>query len=109
VDLAKAVHYSNQDGTSLQQVPEMHLIRFCDTEVELPLWGLTVLADNTVVFFWHHCISNGISGLAFHWALLAALNADNTIYEGQELVNISSTTSIIPAIESLVNIQLSIS
>ena len=109
VDLAKAVHYLNQDSNSLQQVLETHLMRFCDTDAELPLWGLTVLTDNTVIFFWHHCIGDGISGLAFHRALLAALNADNTIYEGQESVDIPSTISIIPAIDSLINIQPSIS
>jgi hypothetical protein len=55
------------------------------------------------------CIGDDISGLAFHQALLSAFNADNTIYEGQELVIIPSTTSIIPTIESLISIQPSIS
>jgi len=79
-----------------------------DTNAALPLWRLTVLADNTVIFFWHHCIGDGTSGLAFHRALLAALNADNTIYKGRETVDIPSTSSIVPAIDSLINVRPSI-
>jgi hypothetical protein len=108
VDFGKIVHYSDQDGDSLQHVLETHLMRFFDTNAELPLWGITVLTDNTVIFFWHHCIGDGMSGLAFHEALLSALNADNTIYEGRESVIIPSTISIIPAIESLISIRPSI-
>src|ERR1700685_976806 len=99
VDLTKAVHYSDQDGNFLQQILEKHLVYSFDTNAELPLWNLTVLADNTVIFVWHHCIGDGISALAFHRALLAALNADNTIYDGQESVDIRSTISLTPAIE----------
>lgn len=109
VDLTKVVHYSHQGGDSLQQVLEIHAMHLFDTDAELPLWGLTVLTDNTVLFFWHHCIGDGMSSLAFHRSLLAALNADNTIYDGQESVDIPSTASIVPAIESLVDVRPSIS
>ena len=109
VDLTKLVEYSTQDGDSLERVLEMHLTHLFDTNAELPLWGLTVLSDNTVVFFWQHCIGDGISGLAFHRTLIAALNADNTIYEGRELVDISPTTTMVPAIENVVSMRPSIS
>jgi hypothetical protein len=109
VDLMKAVHYSDQDGQCLQQILEMHLLRFFDTTTELPLWGLTVLTDNTAIFYWHHCIGDGISSLAFHRALLAALNTDNKIYEGKDLVDIRSTTSMIPPLATLISVRPSIS
>jgi hypothetical protein len=51
VDFTKTVYYSDLDGDSLQQVIEMHLMRFFDTNAELPLWCITVLGDNTIIFF----------------------------------------------------------
>jgi hypothetical protein len=80
-----------------------------DPNADLPLWSLTVLADNTVIFSWHHGIGDGMSGLAFHRALVIALNTDNTIYKGLESIDISSTAVITPAIDSLISLRPSLS
>jgi NRPS condensation-like uncharacterized protein len=109
VDLTKAVHYSHQDGNCLQQVLEEIFMQSFDTNAELPLWRLTVLIDNTVVFSWHHAIGDGMSGLAFHRALRASLNADNSIYMNPETIDIPSNISFTPAIESIINARPSIS
>jgi hypothetical protein len=90
-------------------VLEKHLMHCFDTSAELPLWNLTVLSDNTAIFFWHHCIGDGISGLAFHRALVAALNADNTIYKSMEVVDIRSKNPLIPAVESHISVRPSVS
>lgn len=109
VDLTKVVQFMDKGAESLTQVIEEQFKRYFDTNADLPLWRLTVLNDNTVIFSWHHGIGDGKSGLAFHRALLSALNADNADYYGLNSVTIQPAVSIAPAIETAVNIRPSLS
>lgn len=109
VDLTKIVYYSDQGAESLPQIIEAQFVKRIDTSSELPLWRLTVLKDNTTIFSWHHGIGDGISSLAFHQSLLAALNADNASYHGLTSVDISPIASLTPEVEQLVNMRPSIS
>lgn len=57
-----------------------------------PLWKLVVLNQKTVVFVFHHYISDGLSGYAFHRALISALN-EGVPQEAEEGLESESVTT----------------
>ncbi|KAF5374355.1 hypothetical protein D9758_004733 [Tetrapyrgos nigripes] len=77
IDLSKIVRYLDQSSQHLEEVIESELTKPFDTTRDVPLWRLTVLNDNTIIFAFHHGIGDGMSGLAFHRTLLRTLRAQN--------------------------------
>ncbi|KAJ7612008.1 alcohol acetyltransferase-domain-containing protein [Mycena polygramma] len=72
VDLTRVVQFSGH--SDLQNAITNQLSRrFEDTQGDLPLWRLEVLADNTVILAMHHAIGDGLSTATFHRSLLQAL------------------------------------
>ncbi|KAJ7665669.1 alcohol acetyltransferase [Mycena rosella] len=76
VDLSRVVHFSGD--RDLQDALEKQLSRgFEDTQGDMPLWRLEVLADNTIILALHHAIGDGLSSAVFHRSLLRALQEIN--------------------------------
>ncbi|KZT25274.1 hypothetical protein NEOLEDRAFT_1242018 [Neolentinus lepideus HHB14362 ss-1] len=73
INLDKIVEY--KDGPiSLQDALEQETSHGFDfRSTEKPLWRLTILPNNTVIFSYYHGIGDGMSGRAFHLSLLQAL------------------------------------
>ncbi|KAJ7641010.1 alcohol acetyltransferase [Roridomyces roridus] len=72
VDLSRVVEFSQE--TNLQAALEKWFNRrFQDSEEDMPLWRVEVLADNTLIFAMHHAMGDGIALVAFHRSLLRAL------------------------------------
>ncbi|KAF5355363.1 hypothetical protein D9758_006114 [Tetrapyrgos nigripes] len=77
IDLSEIVRYVDQSFQHLEEVIEFELAKPFDTTRDVPLWRITVLNDNTIIFAYHHGIGDGMSSLAFHRTLLRALRAQN--------------------------------
>ncbi|TBU23723.1 alcohol acetyltransferase [Dichomitus squalens] len=75
VDLNEVVHFIQKDHSDLQEIIEGCFDHYMDISEDKPRWRLLVLRDGTLVFLWDHSIGDGQSGLAFHRALLDALNS----------------------------------
>ncbi|KAJ7866984.1 hypothetical protein B0H14DRAFT_2732103, partial [Mycena olivaceomarginata] len=71
VDLSRVVEFSAKDD--LQEAYESQLARGFETQTDLPLWRVGVLADNTVIFAVHHAVCDGMSLIVFLLSLLRAL------------------------------------
>ncbi|KIP07491.1 hypothetical protein PHLGIDRAFT_511908 [Phlebiopsis gigantea 11061_1 CR5-6] len=72
-----------------------------------PLWRLTVSSGRTVLFVYHHGIGDGQSGLAFHRALVSALNKATGGPIAGSLVPTSDNLSLVPPVEDLTNVGVS--
>ncbi|KAK0501421.1 alcohol acetyltransferase [Armillaria luteobubalina] len=83
---------------------ETQFLRPFDTSSEAPLWRLVILDEKIVVFAWHHCIGDGLSGFAFHRTLLKALQQTQRQDIGS-LVQVPLTAKFLPTIESVVNVS----
>ena len=102
VDLAKVVSFS--DGDNLQVTFEDQFQRQFNTAADLPLWRVVVLKNNIVCFAWHHCIGDGLSGMAFHRALLGSLQ-ETILTDNETVVRLPSTTPSMPVLDTAVNIS----
>ncbi|KAJ6558811.1 alcohol acetyltransferase [Mycena vulgaris] len=72
VNLSQVVVFSGK--SDLQEALERHLSQgLKNTQGDLPLWRLEVLADNIVILAAHHSILDGLSHSAFHQSLLQEL------------------------------------
>ncbi|KAJ7498071.1 alcohol acetyltransferase [Mycena galericulata] len=71
IELSLVVKFT--DNNDLEAAMQRQLSTPFDTRAQLPLWRVEVLKDGTVVFIFHHAIGDGLSGVAFHQSLLAAL------------------------------------
>ncbi|KAJ7249134.1 alcohol acetyltransferase [Mycena haematopus] len=86
IDLSRVVEFSWSGD--LRGALEKHLShRLEDTQGDLPLWRLEVLADNTIILAAHHSILDGLSHTAFHDSLVRAL---------QETPSACSSSLIVP-------------
>ncbi|EPQ56588.1 hypothetical protein GLOTRDRAFT_110855 [Gloeophyllum trabeum ATCC 11539] len=112
INLDKVVQFTH-DPTSLQDVLEQQIaVPFDINATDRPLWRLTVLPDNTVVFAYQHGIGDGLSGRAFHLCLLEALRAPSAESQGKSelaspIVDIPATVSLVPPLEKLTKLSVS--
>jgi hypothetical protein len=98
-----------RDNTnSIAQVLADQLSRGLEFGTHAPLWRLVIVSGRTVVFACHHAVADGLSGLAFHSALLSALNAppDAPAFTGNE-ISIPGSSQLVPPIESLTSVSVS--
>ena len=73
-----------------------------------PLWRLVVVSGCTVIFAYNHGIGDGQSGIAFHRALLCALNSpSDTINVPGDKVPIPDSLILVPPIEELTSVSVS--
>lgn len=104
VDLSKVVE--TLDNDDLQAAFEDQLSRPFDTTSDMPLWRVVIIKNNYLVFAWHHAIGDGLSGLAFHRALLTSFRKVRPVtLDAKTYVPIPSTTSLPPAIETLTSLK----
>ncbi|KDQ61358.1 hypothetical protein JAAARDRAFT_66485 [Jaapia argillacea MUCL 33604] len=100
IDLSLVVQFVQEEHT-LQQVAEDQLSKAFDTSSNvLPLWRLVVLPNGLVFFAYHHAIGDGMSGLAFHRGLLAALNTPFT-FTSDTIVQVPTNITLVPPLEHL--------
>ena len=104
IDLAEVVAFSDDDN--LQSTFEDQLQRQFSTAALLPLWRVVALKNNMVCFAWHHCIGDGLSGMAFHRALLVSLRETIlTDSDNGTVVRLPSTTPFMPVLDTAMNIS----
>lgn len=80
-----------------------------------PLWRLTVTTDSFIVFSWNHVIGDGLSGQAFHRALLEALNDLKTPTptptghdeSPEEVIVTPDDIKLLPPLEELTDLSVS--
>jgi hypothetical protein len=101
IELPMVVQFSDHDD--LEAAIQQQLSTRFDTVAQLPLWRVDVLNDGTVIFAFHHGIGDGLSGVAFHQSLLAALQ-DVIVGDESPLVSISQSLSLLPPIEAVTNV-----
>ncbi|KAJ7195985.1 alcohol acetyltransferase [Mycena rebaudengoi] len=102
IDLSQTVAFSGK--ADLQTALESHLRRGFDTDSDLPLWRVEVLADNTVVYSMHHVIGDGLSLLVFHTALFNALQNVQS-EDASPHVQVPAATALLPPIEALTSLR----
>ncbi|CCM04972.1 uncharacterized protein FIBRA_07170 [Fibroporia radiculosa] len=109
VNLDDIVEFS--DAHDLSEALDVQVRRGFDTTTDSPLWRLQVFRDGTVIFVFHHAICDGQSGLAFHRALLKALNdtqADHPAATEPSVVSIPDNTTLVEPLEHLTDLSVSI-
>ncbi|KAF8889283.1 alcohol acetyltransferase [Infundibulicybe gibba] len=106
VDLDRAVHYISED-IALETMLEAQFEEQFDTASDQPLWRLTILPDNTVIFAYHHGIGDGRSGISFHKALLSALSTLTTTpnHSPAHLISVPASAELSPAIENVTSLS----
>ncbi|KAK7025011.1 alcohol acetyltransferase [Favolaschia claudopus] len=105
IDLSAIVEFSNE--TDLETIFERQLSVRLDTTAPLPLWRLQVLKDGTVLFVFHHCIGDALSGAIFHKTLLAALQ-EPVVGADSALVVVPKTISLLPPLEEVTDVRPSL-
>ncbi|KIP11277.1 hypothetical protein PHLGIDRAFT_124934 [Phlebiopsis gigantea 11061_1 CR5-6] len=113
IHLDDVVSFVEDDGSdfekTLSQLMEAQLAQRFELGTSTPLWRLVVVSGHTVVFAYYHGIGDGQSSMAFHRALVLALNTSTgtvtpAISEGR--VDISeNVTSLKPAVEKLMDVS----
>ncbi|EJD07236.1 uncharacterized protein FOMMEDRAFT_149747 [Fomitiporia mediterranea MF3/22] len=75
-----------------------------------PLWLLTVISRNTVLFAWHHCIGDGQSGIAFLRTFLQGLNSSEDVPADFDwrAVKTPNTLELLPTLETLTDLSVSL-
>ncbi|KAJ7038420.1 alcohol acetyltransferase [Mycena alexandri] len=106
VDLSRIVEFSGKDN--LQHALESQLLRGFETQADLPLYRVEVLADNTVLFAFHHTIADGMSGLAFHLSLFKALQQQSGV-DASPLVQVPSALALLPPVDNKTELKPSLS
>ncbi|CZR61393.1 uncharacterized protein PAC_11289 [Phialocephala subalpina] len=83
INFRDCVEFRDVDLDSDEQLSSIiagiHNTWFDTKDKTKPLWKLVVLNQKTVVFAFHHFISDGLSGYAFHRALTSALNEEDGV------------------------------
>ncbi|KAK0467156.1 alcohol acetyltransferase-domain-containing protein [Desarmillaria tabescens] len=102
VNLVEVVEYVH--GTTIDEVLEAQFLKPFDTTSETPLWRLVILEEKIVVLAWHHCIGDGLSGVAFHRTLLKSLQQTQP-QDIDSVVEVPLTAKFSPSIESVVNVS----
>lgn len=99
--LDEAVSFVSTDK-SMDELVQDCFARGFEFGTSTPLWHVTVVYEKTVLFHYDHVIGDGQSGMAFHSALLSALNnpSSDTKFSGHA-VDIPATPSLVPPIEAM--------
>ncbi|KAJ7430285.1 alcohol acetyltransferase [Mycena latifolia] len=106
IHLPHIVQFSDNDD--LEAAIQGQLARPFETLAPLPLWRVEVLNDGTVLLAFHHGIGDGLSGVAFHQSLLAALQQDIIVGDDSLTVAVPQSLSLLPPIETATNIRPSL-
>ncbi|KAJ6620566.1 hypothetical protein B0H10DRAFT_2215842 [Mycena sp. CBHHK59/15] len=105
IELSHVVEFSDTDD--LQAAFEGQLARPFDTDADLPLWRVEVLADNTVIVAMHHAIGDGLSTVVFHTSLFQGLQTIDSS-NGSSSVLIPDTVELLPPIEAVTSLRPSL-
>ncbi|KAJ6564492.1 alcohol acetyltransferase [Mycena capillaripes] len=105
VDLSRIVEFSGK--RDLQAAFEGQLSRNFETQTDLPLWRVEVLAENIVVFAVHHAIGDGMSSLAFHLNLFKALQ-NGRGGDTSPVVPVPTTNVLLPPVDRATSVRPSI-
>ncbi|KAG7439762.1 uncharacterized protein BT62DRAFT_976568 [Guyanagaster necrorhizus] len=102
VNLTEVVEYVH--GSTIAEILEVQFLKLFNISSEAPLWRLVVLEEKIVVLAWHHCIGDGLSGVAFQRALLNALKQTQP-QDIDSVVEVPLTAKFSPSLESVVNVS----
>ncbi|KAK7051988.1 alcohol acetyltransferase [Favolaschia claudopus] len=105
IDLSRIVVFSAKDSAHLQEAYESHLSRGFQTQGELPLWRVEVLADNTVIFAVHHTIADGLSSMAFHLHLFRALQKTDSVADASDIVHVPTDNAYLPPVDKATDVR----
>ncbi|KAJ7744296.1 alcohol acetyltransferase, partial [Mycena maculata] len=105
VDLSRIVELSGKED--LKETFEARLARPVETQTDLPLWRIEVLADNRVVFAVHHALADGMSTLAFHLHLFRALQQGSSGNTAPS-VAVPTTNVFHPPLEGIISVRPSL-
>ncbi|KAM5530951.1 hypothetical protein V8D89_015396 [Ganoderma adspersum] len=111
IDLNEVVQFVDKDGGALREVIEDLFARDMDFPEDQPRWKLMVLRDGTVMFVWDHTIGDGQSALAFHHALLSALNrirSDPPFEHSGVITDLPPDLALSPTLEDAAGSQMSV-
>ena len=111
IDLNEVVQFLDQDSSALRQIIEDLFARDMDFSEDKPRWKLMVLRDGTVMFVWDHTIGDGQSALAFHHALISALNrvcADPPSEHSGVIMDLPPDLALPPSLEDAAGCQMSV-
>ncbi|KAI1791864.1 alcohol acetyltransferase [Ganoderma leucocontextum] len=111
IDLNELVQFLDKDGSGLRASMEGLFARDMDFPEDKPRWKVIVLCDGTIVFVWDHAIGDGQSGLAFHHALLSALNRicfDPPPEHSGVITNLPPDVALPPSLEDAAGRQMSV-
>ncbi|TFK51851.1 hypothetical protein OE88DRAFT_1658512 [Heliocybe sulcata] len=110
INLDKAVEFKATSGSLQEELEHQTSYGFDFRSTEKPLWRLTVLPDNTVIFAYHHAIGDGMSGRAFHISLLQALQTMplSDTKETDALVEVPIQINMTPPVEKCTKVTLSV-
>ncbi|KAJ6560706.1 hypothetical protein B0H10DRAFT_1966875 [Mycena sp. CBHHK59/15] len=100
IDLSHVVDFSGKHN--LWEALESQLVWNFETQTDLPLWRIEVLARNIVIFAVHHVIGNGMSCMVFHLNLFQALQEGHH-ENSPPSVQVPTTTILLPPIECPTN------
>lgn len=104
VDLDQVVTFVDDEDVAI--VMERQFLLQLDMKGTVPLWRLIVLADNTVLFAFHHAIGDGKSGAVFHAALIKALNDLSLSQDSSAHVTVPML-ELVPPVEAVVDVSVS--
>ncbi|KAJ7698921.1 alcohol acetyltransferase [Mycena rosella] len=106
IQLPLVVRFSDNDN--LEAAIQAQLARSFNTLAPLPLWRVEVLSDGTILLAFHHSIGDGLSGVAFHQSLLAALQQELIVGDDSLLISVPQSLTLSPPIETLTNLRPSL-
>ncbi|KAI0770541.1 alcohol acetyltransferase [Fomes fomentarius] len=108
VDLSKLVSFVDKGREELQAVLTTLFAQRIDFTEDLPMWKLLVLQDGTIAFAYDHTLGDGQSGLAFHQALLKALNATEEPPSGHSgiVTALPQDTVFTPSLEEAIDVSV---
>ncbi|CAK5266972.1 unnamed protein product, partial [Mycena citricolor] len=103
VDLDSVVEFGDEE--TVESALQGQLCRDFETRDPVPLWRVQVLPGGMVVFAAHHAMADGMSCLAFHRALVAALNDPNSAATADPVVIVSRTLTLPPSIDDVTDLS----
>ncbi|KAH9849937.1 alcohol acetyltransferase [Lenzites betulinus] len=108
IDLNKLVEFRDEDSSQLSTILESMYAGPVKYAEDVPPWKLFVLGDGTLAFAYEHTIGDGQSGMAFHLALLNALNGlspASTAHSGV-VSDLPDDASLGPSIEDAMDVSV---
>ncbi|KAI0831832.1 alcohol acetyltransferase [Trametes gibbosa] len=108
IDLNMLVEFREEDSTQLSTLLESMYASPVRYAKDVPPWKLFVLRGGTLAFAYEHTIGDGQSGMAFHLALLNALNRLSSVPTEHSGVisDLPDDAALCPSIEDAMDVSV---